>query len=201
MKQLRNKDITQKAIMSAMGGLWVIYLTIHALTSLSFFSKDVFNDIYIWLNNGIFWRFIVPAMLVISLIYHMFIAIKKQLSNLNKQPKYHKPYPKAIPRLIAWSGVLVIVVFLLLHIYQMQTLIDENIHQQITALFENPIISGFYIIATIPLIFHIHHGLSNINQSFGVQKHFPKILLFSILFILAIGYILPPLMTIVGVIL
>lgn len=164
--------------MALMGVLWVLYLSIHSISSLSyFFGAPVFNAVYEWFNGGIFWRFIVPALLVLSLLYHIVIAVTKQLQNLGKQPKYHKPYPKAIPRVIPWGGVSLVLVFIIIHIIQMWDITLSNAHAEINALFQNELIVAGYILATIIILFHIQHGLHNVSQTFARRAQAPVVLL------------------------
>jgi succinate dehydrogenase / fumarate reductase cytochrome b subunit len=191
MKVNQVKTIKQKALMAVMGLIWVGYLSFHALSNLSFFAgKDSFDNLYIWLNSGIFWRFIMPGILLLAIIYHIFIAVQKQLSNLGKNNKYHKRYPQDIPRFIAWSGVGFLFLFLVVHIYQMQNIDITDSYNEIIQLLSNPIMLGFYLLATIPLLFHIHHGLANVPQTLALKGKLPVNL---VLILLVLGFILMPL--------
>lgn len=163
--------------MALMGVLWVLYLAIHSVSSLSyFFGAPLFNAVYEWFNAGIFWRFVVPTLLVLSLAYHIVVAITKQLHNLGKQSKYHKSYPKAIPRVIPWAGVSLVVVFIIVHIIQMWNISLANAYVEINTLFQNEFIVMGYILATITILFHIHHGLHNVSQTFARRTQAPVVL-------------------------
>jgi succinate dehydrogenase / fumarate reductase cytochrome b subunit len=193
-----NKDIKQKATMVILGLIWIFYLLFHAISNLSFFAGEgVFNDFYNALENSILWQ-IVPIILIFSLFYHAIIAIIRQLKN-NKAREfdYKKPYPKAIPRVIAWSGALSLLGFIVIHFVQMKLIEGENLHVQITDILSNPIWLIIYIIGTSALIAHLHHGLPNITTSLGVDKEIDKkisrVVIFTILLILAVGFFAIPL--------
>ncbi len=177
--------------MALIGVLWMLYLAIHSVSSLSYFLGDpVFNAVYEWFNAGIFWRFIVPTLLVLSLAYHIVVAATKQLQNIGKQPKYHKPYPKAIPRVIPWAGVSLVVVFLIVHIIQMWNINLADAYNGINILFQNELMVAGYIIATITILFHIQHGLHNVSQTFARRTKAPVIL---VLMVIGSGFISIPL--------
>ena len=87
---------------------------------LSFHSGEaVFSGFYLWLNSSIFYT-ILLALLVLTISFHIVIAVSRQLTN-NKSvgERYKKAYPKAIPRLVAWLGASIMLAFIVIHSVQM----------------------------------------------------------------------------------
>ena len=58
----------------------------------------------------------VATLLIFTLAFHVFVAVTRQLSNnVSSGNQYHKAYPKAVPRIVAWSGASIILIFIVIH--------------------------------------------------------------------------------------
>ncbi|MBE8190484.1 MAG: hypothetical protein HAW58_06525 [Candidatus Thioglobus sp.] len=126
----------QKRLMALSGILWIIYLLIHMLANLNFLTgADNFNGFYGWFNDSIILRWSIIILLILSILFHIYSAISRQFdSNKKRDIAYKKPYPKAIPRSIAWSGALLLLSFIVFHFFQMQLLESRDFYQEVMCL-------------------------------------------------------------------
>ena len=122
MNSTNSRTILLKKMMAVAGLIWFVYLIFHMVSVLSFHSgEEVFSGFYVWLNSSIFYP-ILLALLVLTISFHVVIAVSRQLSNNESVgERYKKAYPKAIPRLVAWLGASIMLAFIIIHSVQMLT--------------------------------------------------------------------------------
>jgi succinate dehydrogenase / fumarate reductase cytochrome b subunit len=180
-------SVAQKKWMAFAGLIWFFYVIFHMLSLLNFHvGKDVFNDFYTEFNQSPIY-YLMVAILIASLGFHVFTAVSRQLANnQSKGVSYEKIYPKEIPRVIAWGGASTLLVFIVFHFVQMQWLDTTGLYQQILSIFSQPIMWVIYALGLITLSAHLHHALSNVLQTLGVsskQYHLVVILIVLMVFI------------------
>ncbi len=92
--------------MAFAGLVWFVYVIFHMLSLLVFHSgNEVFNQFYDWINHLAVYHLLVLTLIAL-LVFHVGSAISRQLrNNVSKGQSYKKPYPLAIPRIVAWGGV------------------------------------------------------------------------------------------------
>lgn len=183
-------EINKKILMTMAGLFWVIYLVLHMFINLNFLAgSESYNSFYTWFHNAIILRWTVWLFLIISIFTHIFIAVSRQLdSNSKRTTNYKKTYPKAIPRLVAWSGAGLLASFIVFHFIQMQTVITHDLYSEITAIFYNPFMLVIYGLGFIALGAHLYHSLTNVGQTMGwssKQRHF---LISFFVFTLIVGF-------------
>ena len=188
-----NSTIFKKRCMAAIGIFWLIYLFFHMLSLLNFYNgKESFNGFFAWLDSTMFY-IILFIVLVVTLVFHVFVAVSRQVDNSKcVKIKYYKPYPKAVPRLVAWGGASILLAFIVFHVVQMTILDDEDIYQQMLSVFAHPLMWIIYILGLLTLGAHLHHGLTNVLQTFGLSYKQYDIIVLSIVSILIIGFISVP---------
>ena len=106
-----------------------------------------------WFNNSAILYFVVSSLLVVALLLHVIVAVSRQLdSNKKRDIMYKKPYPKAIPRSIAWTGAVILLTFIILHVYQMLSvsfgLHEYDLYEHLLTVFSNPLmwlVYGFWL--------------------------------------------------------
>ncbi len=186
-------DFNKKIIMVVAGSFWLIYLVLHMLLNLNFFAgSDSFNSFYIWFNEATLLRLFIISLLIISFLLHIFIAVTRQLdSNSKRTTKYKKPYPKGIPRFIAWSGAALLAFFIIFHFTQMQFTNSNDLYSEVTEIFNNPLYVIIYILGFIALGAHLQHSLNNLGQTLGTKKWYSAISNV-LVFILIIGFLSVP---------
>lgn len=184
----------RKRLMALAGLVFFTYLVLHMLTNLNFLtSADNFNGFYRWFNEAVILRWSIIGLLILSILFHIYTAIERQLnSNSKRHTAYKKPYPKAIPRLIAWSGATVLFAFIVFHFLQMQLLETNDFYAEITAIFKDPIMLIIYALGFLSLAAHLHHALGNVRQTFGLTHKQQHGFVFFIIFLLIGGFVTVP---------
>ncbi len=184
----------KKRLMASAGILFFTYLIIHMLVNLNFLTgSDNFNNFYRWFHEAIILRWSVIGLLILGILFHVFTAVSRQLdSNSKRSITYKKPYPKAVPRLVAWGGASILFCFIVFHFFQMQGLETQDFYQEVHAIFTNPIMLLIYALGFTTLAAHLHHALNNVGQTFGLkQKHHQGLALALVIFLVG-GFVLIP---------
>jgi succinate dehydrogenase / fumarate reductase cytochrome b subunit len=191
---MRSNQITYKKLMGLAGLVWFAYLLFH-LYGLLFFhlGEESFNSYYGWLNNSPI-DIIFRLLLLLSLGFHIYVAVYRQLSNNNSLgSKYKKTYPKAIPRSVAWSGALMILFFIVFHYFQMHEIEANGLYKFLVDTMLKPEMLLIYSLGLITITAHLHHGLTNVFQSLGVFSKQYNLIVSLILVVIMAGYTSIPL--------
>jgi len=186
--------ITYKKLMALAGLFWFAYLIFH-LSGLFYFhlGEEAFNLYYGWLNNSPI-DTILRILLLLSLGFHVYIAVTRQLSNNSSiGAKYKKPYPKAVPRSVAWSGALMLLFFIIFHYFQMHEVESVTLYKFLVDTLTKPEMIIIYILGLTTITAHLHHGLTNAFQSLGLCHKQYNLIVSLILFVVMGGYISIPL--------
>jgi succinate dehydrogenase / fumarate reductase cytochrome b subunit len=172
MSSTNNRTILLKKMMAVAGLIWFVYLIFHLFSVLTFHAGEAaFNAFYIWFNSS--WIYpVLLALLGSTIIFHIYIAVTRQLAN-NKSAgdiPYKKSYPKAVPRIVAWSGAALVFAFIVIHSVQMLTidLDTTNLYQQMEEIFSDPLMWVIYGLGMLAISAHLQHGLSNVLQTLGI---------------------------------
>jgi len=171
MNSTNSRTILLKKMMAVAGLIWFVYLIFHMLSVLSFHSgEEVFTGFYTWLNSSIFYP-ILLALLLLTISFHIVIAVSRQLSNNESiGERYKKAYPKAIPRLVAWLGASIMLAFIVIHSVQMLSTQTVDLYQEIHAIFNQPLMWFIYGLGLLSLSTHLHHALTNVLQTLGISS-------------------------------
>ena len=194
MNSTNSRTILLKKLMAIAGLIWLIYLIYHLLSVLTFHSGEVvFNAFYSWLNSS----WIYPVLLTLlgsTIVFHIYVAVTRQLDN-NKSVgiSYKKTYPKAVPRVVAWSGAALIFLFIVIHSVQMLSIDETNLYQQMVLIFSNPLMWVIYGLGMIAISAHLHHSLSNVLQTLGVSSRQHHNLAWLIIIVIMLGFASIPL--------
>ncbi|MDC0920297.1 hypothetical protein OAQ81_03150 [Candidatus Thioglobus sp.] len=189
-----NNATTSKKWMATAGLVWLLYLVFHLLSLMNFHSgKVAFNDFYQWFAQTPVESLMV-VLLIATLSFHVIVAVSRQLkNNVSAGTRYKKTYPKAIPRVIAWGGASTLFAFIVFHFIQMKFLVDEaDLYQSIVLMFSNPLMWLIYCLGLFALGAHLHHGLTNVLQTFGLSsKHYHGIAI-AIVLVVIVSFISIP---------
>ena len=194
MNSTNSRTILLKKLMAIAGLIWFVYLIYHLLSVLTFHSGEVvFNAFYSWLNSS----WIYPVLLTLlgsTIVFHIYVAVTRQLDN-NKSAGigYKKSYPKAVPRVVAWSGAALIFLFIVIHSVQMLSVDETNLYQHMVLIFSNPLMWVIYGLGMIAISAHLHHGLSNVLQTLGVSSKQHLNLAWLIVIVIMLGFAAIPL--------
>ena len=194
MNFTNNRTVSLKKMMAVAGLFWFFFLVFYLLAALTFHSgEQVFTDFYVWFNNSIFYP-ILASLLIVTLSFHVYVAITRQLSNnVSSGDRYKKPYPKAIPRIVAWSGAAIILIFILTHTFQMFSTNTVDLYSEIQNIFNRPIMWGIYGLGMLAISTHLHHGLTNVLQTLGISSKQHKGAALILVVLMMAGYVSIPL--------
>jgi len=179
--------IGKKAVMAVTGVILVGYVIGHLLGNLQIYSSDPqqINRYAAFLHNPAnavaLWT--VRTLLLAAVVLHITAAIQLWLQNRAARPVgYYKkddvPTSYAA-RTMKWSGFIVgaFVIFHVLHLTAGAVVpIKEigpnqpDVRANVISGFQNPAISGFYILAMILLCMHLYHGMWSMFQSVGLGE-------------------------------
>ncbi|MCB1033075.1 MAG: succinate dehydrogenase cytochrome b subunit [Acidobacteria bacterium] len=114
--------------------------------------------------------------LLVAIVLHIWSAWQLTLLNRRARPSAYvkKDFVQATyaSRTMRWGGVIILlfVVYHLLHLTfgtVHPSFEAGNAYHNVVAGFQNPLVSGFYILANLALAFHLYHGLWSMFQSLG----------------------------------
>ena len=189
-----NNTVRLKKLMALAGLFWFFFLIFYLLGALTFHAGEpTFTALYVWFNSSIFSPILI-ALLSVTIVFHVVTAISRQLSNnVSSGDRYKKPYPKAIPRLVVWSGASIILIFIVTHSVQMFSIDTIDLYAEIQLIFQRPMMWAIYGLGMIAISTHLYHGLINVLQTLGISSKQPKALAFGIVFVIMAGYASIPL--------
>ena len=194
MNYTNNRTVSLKKMMAMAGLFWFFFLIFYLLGALTFHSgEEAFTAFYVWFNGSIFYP-VLATLLIATLAFHVVVAVTRQLSNnISSGDRYKKPYPKAIPRIVAWSGASIILIFIITHTVQMLSINTIDLYSEITNIFQRPVMWAIYGLGMIAISTHLHHGLSNVLQTLGVSSKQHKGIALLIVLLIMAGYASIPL--------
>ena len=194
MNYTNNRTVSLKKMMAMAGLFWFFFLIFYLLGALTFHSgEEAFTAFYVWFNGSIFYP-VLATLLIATLAFHVVVAVTRQLSNnIRSGDRYKKPYPKAVPRIVAWSGVSIILIFIITHTVQMLSINTVDLYSEITNIFQRPVMWAIYGLGMIAISTHLHHGLSNVLQTLGVSSKQHKGIALLIVLLIMAGYASIPL--------
>ena len=194
MNYTNNRTVSLKKMMAMAGLFWFFFLIFYLLGALTFHSgEEAFTAFYVWFNGSIFYP-VLATLLIATLAFHAVVAVMRQLSNnISSGDRYKKPYPKAVPRIVAWSGASIILIFIITHTFQMLSINTVDLYSEITNIFQRPVMWAIYGLGMIAISTHLHHGLSNVFQTLGVSSKQHKGIALLIVLLIMAGYASIPL--------
>jgi len=223
--RLFKSSLGKKYLMAASGALLVLFVIAHLVGNLQvFLGPEAINRYghFLQSNVEILWPARIGLLVLVGL--HIWSAAKLSLENKAARPVGYagNPAPPAASfasRTMLMSGLIIaaFVIYHLLH-YTVQvrainltgrdflTLRDAEGRHDIFAMmvygFQQPVVSGFYILAIALLCLHLHHGIYAMFQSLGVKVGFypdlPKVLARWGAILIFVGYVSIPIAVLAG---
>jgi len=213
----------KKVVMAVTGVILFGYVIGHLLGNLQIYSSNhaQINNYAAFLHNpaDLIPLWAIRAFLLVAVVLHITSATQLWLQNRAARP-YQYVRKADVPtsyaaRTMKWSGVIV-GLFIIFHILHLTVgavpglPVDElgpnmpNVRANLVHGFQNPWVSGFYILAMILLCMHLYHGLYSMFQSVGVSnpKYTPAIKKGAaiVAILIAIGNISIPLAVLAGIV-
>jgi succinate dehydrogenase / fumarate reductase cytochrome b subunit len=212
-------SVGAKHVMAVTGLLLLLFAIVHMIGHLQMFGgRDMYNSYANFLQDLWEVKWPVRAGLLALLVIHMIAAIGLVAKNRAARPvpyAMYKPVTSSAPaRAMAWTG-LALFAFLAFHIlhFTIGEVQPEYFHTpdakgRIDAYymfvkgFQEPWVFGVYAAGMVLLALHLGHGAASWLQSLGLRH--PKYpydrLGLPIAGLLFVGYMLPPLAVLAGVI-
>jgi succinate dehydrogenase / fumarate reductase cytochrome b subunit len=181
--------IGKKAVMAATGVLLFGYVVAHLVGNLQIYSSDPqqINRYAAFLHTPANLPLLWVARLVLLIAVGMHIVASVQLWKMKREARPIAYVKKGdagasyASRTMMWSGPIIaaFVIFHVLHLTAGEVVplreLGANmpdVRANVVEGFQNPLISGFYILAMILLCMHLYHGLWSMFQSLGF--HHPR---------------------------
>lgn len=212
--QFIDSSIGKKLVMALTGIFLYIYLIIHLIANLLLLQSggSAFSAYADFMSSGINIPIrVIEIILFAAFLYHIINGFR--LWYINKTAR-GVPYKKNDPsenssfysRFMVQSGI-IILIFLVIHLndffipYKFSNPAETMYNTAITK-FENPLVSGIYVVAMILLAFHLVHAFQSGFQTLGLRhnKYTPMIKSFGVWFsiLLCIGFAIIPLYFVFG---
>jgi succinate dehydrogenase / fumarate reductase cytochrome b subunit len=173
-------SIGRKIIMAATGAMLFGFVIAHLLGNLQVYQGPERLNAYGELLRhymALLWAARLTLLAAVGL--HIWSAWSLTQDNRRARAvRYDRWEPQAATyasRTMRWSGVILalFVVYHLLHFTIGNVhpdFVPGDVYHNFVTGFQNPLVSGFYIVAMVCLGFHLWHGLWSILQTFGVSN-------------------------------
>lgn len=149
--------------------------------------------------------------LLVSVLLHILMTVQLALLKTKARPvgyvKKDNSHSSYASRTMYWSGP-IIALFIIYHILHLTLgvaqpgYVEGDVYHNVVAGFQNPLISGFYILAMLLLCMHLYHGVFSMFQSLGANHpvYTPLLRRFAALmaFVIAVGNISIPVSVLAG---
>jgi succinate dehydrogenase / fumarate reductase cytochrome b subunit len=174
-------SIGRKVVMAATGVVLFGFVIAHLLGNLQvFLGPEALNHYAETLREypALLWAARVGLLLAVGL--HIWAAVSLTRTNRQARPsRYERWEPQAstyASRTMRWSGVLLLlfVVYHLLHFtfgarVVHPRFVPGDVYHNFVSGFQNPFVSGFYILAMLALGLHLYHGVWSALQTVGLS--------------------------------
>ncbi len=182
--ELYRSAMAKKAIMAVTGVMLFGFVLGHMVGNLKLFLGAEKINAYaeglraigvpIFGHGDFLWLARIGLLAAVGL--HMLAAWQLTLLNRKARPiSYSVNTPQAATyasRTMRYGGVIILlfVIYHLLHLTAGSVHVDfqhGDVHHNLMAAFQNPLVAGFYVLAVTALGFHLRHGLWSLFQSLG----------------------------------
>jgi succinate dehydrogenase / fumarate reductase cytochrome b subunit len=211
--------ISSKYVVAITGLALTGFVLVHMLGNLLVFAgREPLNNYAHALksNPGLLWTARIG--LLVMFVVHIYVALQLKLKNIAARPTgyvyKHTEEASFASRTMVWSG-LAIFFFVLYHLAHFTLgltdsgsfhLVDpkgnHDVYSMVIRGFQNPLVSGLYILAMIFLGLHMSHGVQSTIQSLGFsRRRFDRLVYrfgMALTLIVVIGNISMPLSILLG---
>ncbi len=153
--------------MAIAGLVMVVYLVLHMLSNLSFFSESAFNSFYTLYNAGPI-RWLVLIVMVFAIATHVKVAVNIRKVNAKARTiDYTKHDKLTIPAPLVTVSIIFLFVFIVVHIIQSLLFDTSMLYNEVIHLFQSFYMVLFYLAGLFVLTMHLSHSLANVLQTLG----------------------------------
>ena len=179
--------------MALAGMLMTLYLVIHMLTNLSFFTESTFSQFYHWYNSGLV-RWSVLLLIGGALFIHIKAAIRIRKVNAKARTIAYKKYDKFhVPATLVTMSIIFLFGFIAVHVLQTLSFDSSNVYHELVQQFQSLWMVLFYLAGLFVLMMHLQHSLANVLQTLGKTSVTCNSLVLASCLLLAAGFAAVPL--------
>lgn len=173
-----SSSVGQKFVSGLTGLFLISFLLVHLAGNFQLFKNDqgvAFNAYSEFMSSNPVIRTLEIG-LVLGFVFHMFIGIKLYLKNKAARPVAYavrdaNANSSWTSRSMFLSGI-IIIVFLIIHLksffVETRFLGEKDMYKLVVTAFQQPLYSGFYVVAMVLLGLHLNHGFQSSFQTFGL---------------------------------
>lgn len=206
---LWNSTVGKKVIMATTGLILIGFVVVHMFGNLKAYQgAEVFNHYAEGLRtigDPIFGRgqllWILRIVLIVAAVVHIVAAAQLTVRSRRARPVAYAKYDNDLAfsyasRTMVWGGI-IILAFVVYHLMHLTfgnvhpNFVHGNVYHNFVAGFESWPVSVAYILAMIPLGFHLYHGFFSMLHSFGATNPKFNYLRRPIAAVLALVVVLP----------
>jgi succinate dehydrogenase / fumarate reductase cytochrome b subunit len=206
--------VGKKAIMAVTGLILFGYVVGHLAGNLQAFEgREKFDAYAVFLRSMPAALYTARIVLLVAVTLHIVTTVQLASLKMKARPvgyvKKDNSAASYASRTMYWSGP-IILAFVLYHLAQFTFLITDpryvegRVYDNLVLGFQNPVISGFYIIAMILLGLHLSHGFYSMFQSVGALSPaytpYVKSLARALAIVITLGFISIPVAVMAGII-
>lgn len=186
-------SVGKKLIMAVTGLFLISFLIVHLSGNFLLLKND---------NGAAFLQYsefmktnpvilVMEVVLFLGFIFHAFSGFRLALENKKARPVGYavnraSENSSFFSRAMVWTGSIVFI-FLVIHLKSffidhkvagwLGTTHEETLFQAAVSAFQNPLYTGFYVVAMVILGFHLNHGFQSAFQTLGLnhKKYTPLI--------------------------
>lgn len=218
----RRTTIAMKMVMAVSGALFVLYVLLHMYGNLKAFGgKEAFDEYAAHLRtlgepflpySGFLWMF--RAVLILALVAHVYSAFylwsRAQGARTTRYQMKRAAAATISARTMRWGGV-ALLLFIVLHLLQFTTKTIQvggsfsSPYQGVVASFQVWWVTLIYVLAMVALGMHLRHGVWSASQTMGLTstpraRRLANGTAVTIATVVVVGFLLPPLSILVGLI-
>ena len=179
--QVYQSTIGKKFIVALTGLFLIGFVVVHMLGNLQTFLGAEKLDAYAHLlkkNAAVLWGF--RLSLLGAAFLHVATTLQLVKRNRDARPKKYSvkvPIQASLAsRMMVWGGItlLLYTIYHILHFtagsVHPDLFVEGKVYGNVVRSFQDPLISGIYIVAQIALFFHLRHGFLSAFQTMGLSN-------------------------------
>ena len=179
-------SIGKKVVVAVTGAIMVLFLVGHMLGNLQVFAGRGPTSETTKLNEyaellrfeiGVLWA--IRIVLISTVVLHVITVLRLRTENAAARGQNYavRHYQKAnaFSRSMFWGG-LALATYIVYHILHLTAGVAHaslfepgQVYENVVRSFQNPVIAGVYVLATVFLYFHLFHGTVSLFQTLGVS--------------------------------
>jgi succinate dehydrogenase / fumarate reductase cytochrome b subunit len=178
-------SIGKKWVVALTGLMLVGYVVGHLVGNLQIFAgPEQINQYAAMLHSMPKALWVIRAVLIAGLFLHVFTTLKLAAENKAAKARQNErrasTAPKPAKKTMVLSGLVLLsfIVYHLLHFTVRSTdprfhslpRGEHDVHTMVILGFQNPLVSGFYLLSVFLLCMHLSHGLQSVLQTLGINS-------------------------------